>query len=183
MSRVASSPPGPCPKRWTPITVAFLSMTRLKSCSKEIRKKALDARSDPDGAISRVAPRALRRRLSRLTRLLHFLPTVLRALGHCVPHTFGRLFDALPDLAFGDLLRAALDMTCCLLHLRIIGAAGESGGEQKKREHEHGGQQETFHRSPLLTGSGRAKCSLHHVLNLLGLIQVVYWTFASPATA
>src|SRR4030095_8086158 len=123
MSRLASSPPGPCPKRWTPITVAFLSMTRLKSCSKEIRKKALDARSDPDGAIPGIAPRALRRRLSRLTRFLHFLPTVLRALGHCVPHTFGRLFDALPDLAFGDLLRAALDMT------RSLGGHGRRGAD------------------------------------------------------
>src|SRR5512132_2251157 len=121
-------------------------MTRLKSCSKEIRKKALDARSDPDGAIPRVARRALRRRLSRLTRLLHFLPTVFRALGHRVPHAFGRLFDALPYLALGDLLRAALDMTRCLLHLRIIGGAGESGGKQKKREHEHRGQHESFHR-------------------------------------
>src|SRR4029450_1768129 len=87
------------------------------SLSEEIRKETRDGMSEPDGAVARVAPRGLRRRLRGLTRLLHLFAAVLRAFGNGLADAFSRLVDAFPDLAVGALLPAAFDLRSCVLLL------------------------------------------------------------------
>ena len=82
-----------------------------------------------DGAIARVSPGGLRGRLGGLPRLLQLLAAILRAFGDRVADAFGRFGDAFPDLAVGDLLRAALDLLGGGLHLRVVGGEGESRRE------------------------------------------------------
>jgi len=109
----------------------------MVSLGEEAREEALDAVPDADGAIARIAPGTLRGRLGGLPRVLQLFAAVLRAFGDRVADTFGGLGNAFPDLAVGDLFRAALDLFRGRLHLRIVGGDGESGCEQREREDEH----------------------------------------------
>src|ERR1700730_3743495 len=80
-----------------------------------------------------------------LPGLLHLFPAVLRSFGHRLANPLARFFDAFPDLALGNLLRAPFDLTRPGLHLRVIGSEGESGCEQREREHAHDDQSEPPH--------------------------------------
>src|SRR5713101_7754350 len=74
------------------------------------------------------------RACSLLHSLLHLFPAVPRSFGDRLADPFGRFFDAFPDLAFVNLLRAPFDLMRRGLHLRIIGSEGESGCKQRERE-------------------------------------------------
>src|SRR3989442_4601815 len=115
------------------------------SLREEIRKETRDGVSEPDGAVARVAPRGLRRRLRGLPRLFQLFAAVLRAFGHGLADALGRLCDAFPDLAVRNLLRAAFDLIGRVLYFRVVGSDGESGCEQRKREYEHDDQPESSH--------------------------------------
>src|SRR4029450_576174 len=113
----------------------------------EIPKETCDGMSEPDGAVARVAPRGLCRRLRGLTRLLQLFAAVLRAFGNGLADAFSRLVAAFPDLAVGDLLRPALDLIRRVLDLRVVGSDRESGCEQqRKREYKQDDQPKSFHR-------------------------------------
>src|SRR5207245_1972650 len=128
------------------MTLLLIAST-CSSPGEEIRKETRDGMSEPDGAVARVAPRGLRRRLRGLTRLLQLFAAVLRAFGNGLADAFSRLFDAFPDLAVRDLLRAAFDLIRRVLYLRVVGSDGESGCEQqRKREYKQDDQPESFHR-------------------------------------
>jgi len=65
-------------------------------------------------------------------------------LGHRRADALGSPFDAFPNLATGDLLRAAFDLLYPDLHLRIIGRGGEVGREQRERKYEQHEQAKAF---------------------------------------
>src|ERR1700674_2363610 len=172
------------------IRTLFMTVSPSPSCERrtsvreELRKEALDAVPEPDGAIARVAPRGLRRGLGGLTRFLQLLATVLCAFGHRRTDALGGLFDAFPNLATGDLLRSAFDPLHPGLYLRIIGRDGEVGPEQREREYQHDDQSKSFHDVPFRLGSiaaaaiARAAGPFDHVPSMGRVIRPAYWTLA-----
>src|ERR1700720_3152773 len=120
MTPFTISPPFPSwealTRGYRPFALRSVSPARRTSVREELRKETLDAVSEGNGAIARIAPGGLRGRLGGLTRFLQFLATVLRAFGHRRTDALGRLFDAFPNLATGDLLCAALDLLYPDLH-------------------------------------------------------------------
>src|SRR5439155_15020778 len=96
--------------------------------------EVLHAVTERDGAVTDVAPSALRLRLRRLAGLFQLLAGVLGAFLDRLADALRGLFDAFTDVARADLLRPGLDLVGGRLHLRVVGGARRRGRANGHRQ-------------------------------------------------